>query len=42
MEEFRKKQLETLWCPRRVEYFEREKPEPLSTTRTAASADSRD
>jgi ATP adenylyltransferase len=26
MEEFPKKELETLWCPWRVEYFEREKP----------------
>jgi ATP adenylyltransferase len=26
MEEFPRKQLETLWCPWRVEYFEREKP----------------
>ena len=26
MEEFPKKKLETLWCPWRVEYFEREKP----------------
>jgi ATP adenylyltransferase len=26
MEEFPKRELETLWCPWRVEYFEREKP----------------
>ena len=26
MEEFSKKELETLWCPWRVEYFEKEKP----------------
>ena len=26
MEEFPKKEVETLWCPWRVEYFEREKP----------------
>jgi ATP adenylyltransferase len=39
--EFPKKEMETLWCPWRVEYFEREKPNPdflLEAARTSDDA----
>jgi len=37
--EFPKKELETLWCPWRVEYFEREKPDPDFLEAAARASD---
>jgi ATP adenylyltransferase len=37
--EFPKKEMETLWCPWRVEYFEREKPNPDFLSEAARTSD---
>src|SRR5438128_10703413 len=37
--EFRKSGIETLWCPWRVEYFEREKPSPNFLSEAATASD---
>ncbi len=37
--EFPKAEIETLWCPWRVEYFEREKPDPNFLTTAAQTSD---
>ena len=39
MEEFPKRELETLWCPWRVEYFEREKPNSDFLSEAARASD---
>ena len=37
--EFPKAEIETLWCPWRVEYFEREKPSPNFLSEAATASD---
>src|SRR5436853_6139404 len=37
--EFPKREIETLWCPWRVEYFEREKPDPSFLSEAARTSD---
>ena len=39
MEEFPREQLETLWCPWRVEYFERERPNANFLAEAARASD---
>jgi ATP adenylyltransferase len=39
MDEFPKRQIETLWCPWRVEYFEREKPNSDFLSEAARASD---
>src|SRR2546430_17593101 len=37
--EFPKREIETLWCPWRVEYFEREKPDASFLSEAARTSD---